>query len=134
MPHKGYKQTDIHKRNISIAHKGQYAREKHSNWKGGWYINNGYVYIRKPEHPRAWSGYVFEHILVAEKMLGRPIKKEERIHHINFNKTDNQEKNLFVYQNRSEHGKVRNSLFKSVPYLIEKGYLKFDKEKGEYYY
>ena len=39
---------------------------------------NGYIVVYMPEHPKAmqsdnWLGYVYEHIVVAEKHLGRAI-------------------------------------------------------------
>ena len=49
------------------------AAEANGNWKGGRTRHKaGYVMVRAPDHPRATSGpYVFEHILVAEDLLGR---------------------------------------------------------------
>jgi hypothetical protein len=44
------------------------------NWKGGRTRHKaGYVMVRSPGHPQASgrSQYVFEHILVAEHLLGR---------------------------------------------------------------
>lgn len=94
-----------------------YARgngKNHHNWKGGKLIAwNGYIRIHKPDHPRALSnGYVWEHILVAEKKLRRPLRyfgkghsKNENIHHINGNKTDNRPKNLEVFSTNSKHVK-----------------------------
>jgi len=44
--------------------------------------NNGYIYIKKPFHPNAQkSGYVLEHVYIMSKILDRPIKKYETIHH-----------------------------------------------------
>ena len=51
---------------------------------------SGYWYIYSPYHPNCTKkGYVAEHRLVAEKMIGRFINKDEDVHHINGNKTDN---------------------------------------------
>jgi len=62
---------------------------QHHNWKGGTVISSdGYVSILMPEHPRAWGcGYVKEHILIAEKALGKPLPFSARIHHANGTKT-----------------------------------------------
>jgi hypothetical protein len=58
----------------------------------------GYVLIRAPEHPRAsGSGYVFEHLLVAEEMLGRHLLPGETIHHRNGVRDDNRPENLELW-------------------------------------
>ena len=84
------------------------SREKNYNWKGGKIIQNGYVCILCPNHPRAKSkkGYVYEHILVMEKHLGRYLKmgkSEECIHHIDENKLNNNLSNLRLFKTNSEH-------------------------------
>jgi hypothetical protein len=70
------------------------------NWRGGKTIDHkGYVFVRKIDHPRAKhnNGYVFEHILVMETMLGRYLIKGENIHHINGIKSDNDPENLELW-------------------------------------
>jgi len=67
------------------------------NWQGGTTIHKaGYVMIKTPGHPRARSnnGYVFEHILVMETLLGRYLVPEETVHHLNGVKDDNRPDNL----------------------------------------
>ena len=72
----------------------------------GRYVNNfGYVLLRMPDHPDAVGGYVREHRYVMEQVLDRELRKNEHVHHINGDKTDNRPANLAIYS-RSEHGKL----------------------------
>jgi len=71
--------------------------------------SNGYIVKYLPDHPRAYSnGTVYEHILVAEKMLGRPILPEEEVHHIDHCKTNNEEYNLMVFESEASHAAFHN--------------------------
>lgn len=72
------------------------TRKKMSASKPRRYVDgNGYVRILKPEHPfHDNRGYVKEHRLVIEGYLGRYLRKDELIHHINENKSDNRLSNL----------------------------------------
>jgi hypothetical protein len=83
------------------------SKECHSlsQMKNGISIHNdGYIAIKLPDHPRAnkW-GFVYEHILVAEKKIGRPLNNEEVVHHVNGNPADNNPDNLFIFDSLANH-------------------------------
>ena len=67
-------------------------------------IINGYRIVWCPNHPRATTnGMVYEHILVAEQKIGRLLKPEEVVHHINRNRSDNRPENLIVFATKNDH-------------------------------
>lgn len=104
-----------------VAFKRDQKGDKNDSWNGGKSEKKGYILILKPEHQRALSnGYVYEHILVAEKMIGRSLKyyslghgDNEIVHHINQIKNDNRPENLQVMTAR-EHTRLHNNLRKKV--------------------
>lgn len=46
-----------------------------------------------------------EHRVVAEQILGRPLRKGEVVHHINRDKRDNRPENLMIFASQAEHAK-----------------------------
>lgn len=60
-----------------------------------------------------------EHVLVAEKEIGRPVKGNEVVHHINEVKADNRPENLYLFENISKHTRYHNLIAsgKTTPIL-----------------
>lgn len=78
--------------------------DKHPQWTGGIRIHNGYRHIFCPNHPLATKNKtVSEHRLVMEQYLGRFLRKEEVVHHINGDKLDNKIENLKLFDNNRDH-------------------------------
>lgn len=78
-------------------------------WKGGVVRHKGYVMIFRPDHPRASSsGYVNRSWLVAEAMLGRPLRAGEIVHHKNQDRGDDRPSNLEVLESQSAHIRHHN--------------------------
>lgn len=67
--------------------------------------SNGYVLIRVGinHHLADARGYAYEHRLVAERKIGRRLKPEEHVHHVNHNKQDSRSENLEVMASLAEH-------------------------------
>jgi hypothetical protein len=64
---------------------------------------NGYVMVWEPDHPNtAMKGWQYEHRLVAEATVGRYLKSDEHVHHVNGVKDDNRPENLQV-MGQNEH-------------------------------
>lgn len=70
------------------------------NYGKGRYKKNGYIMVFQKGHPRAQGNggnYVFEHILVMEKLLGRHLITGENVHHKNGVRDDNSVDNLELW-------------------------------------
>lgn len=65
---------------------------------------NGYTSKYTPRHPRASaSGDVAEHVLVAERALGRFLPHGAQVHHVDGNKKNNSNRNLVICQDGAYH-------------------------------
>jgi endogenous inhibitor of DNA gyrase (YacG/DUF329 family) len=58
--------------------------------------SGGYLRIWEPEHPSANQGRVTEHRWLVEQALGRYLRSDEHVHHVNGVKDDNRLENLQV--------------------------------------
>jgi len=94
--------------------------ENNHNFKGLRKHNYyGYIMIYQKSHPKAdESGRILEHRVKVENYLGRYLKKNELIHHINGKKDDNRLSNLYLF-NRRKHTIYEKAL-KICPDLVKK--------------
>ena len=68
--------------------------------------NKSYKYIYDPRHQKALNdGCVYEHVIIAEKILGRPLSSEEVIHHKDENRKNNDPSNIMVFRTNEDHSR-----------------------------
>ena len=79
------------------------------NWRANGKVldrSKGYVLVYFPTHPAATNrGYVYEHRVVAEEMVGRRLRSDEHVHHRNGKRWDNRPENLEV-MNARDHARL----------------------------
>jgi hypothetical protein len=75
------------------------AGSSNGRWRGGRTRHKaGYLMLWTPGHPRSGKGqYVFEHLLVMERILGRYLLPTESVHHRNGVRDDNRPENLELW-------------------------------------
>lgn len=86
---------------------------------------NGYRVLHIPDHPRAmtsenWKGWMYEHIYLGEKIIGRPLTGKEVVHHLDGNRSNNRIENLLVLE-RSQHKKLHEWLDRGAPFNESEG-------------
>ncbi|MFA5168941.1 MAG: HNH endonuclease [Candidatus Omnitrophota bacterium] len=102
------------------------SKERSARWNGGRKIAcGGYILLARKDHPHADScGYVMEHRLVMESLLGRYLNPSEVVHHIDGNVTNNSPENLMLFQSPRDHrihhaGMLREGVIDVEIYLGE---------------
>lgn len=96
-----------------------YVGDKAAHWKGGTKMDRERIMIHLPDHPHAQSnGYVYRYRLVAEKMLGRLLRTDEIVHHIDGDESNDDPSNLLV-MTQKDHASKYDARRKSVGVIPE---------------
>lgn len=103
------------------------AHHRNGRW-GSYTDQHDYLMVHAPENGRP-NEYVGQHILIAEKRLGRKLERGEHVHHLNGEKQDNRPSNLVVL-NRSEHRALHRQLEAIGMKMVRSGEIVY--RNGEY--
>ena len=92
---------------------------KAQSFSGNSFVDKkGYVHVWLPEHPVANStGYVLEHRLVVSREIGRPLRIDEHIHHVDEDPGNNAPENLMIVT-AEEHRRIHN---RKTAHRLERG-------------
>lgn len=78
------------------------------------------------------SRRIMAHRDVMERQLGRSLRSDEIVHHIDLNVRNNEIDNLHLCDGVSGHMSVHRSLERLLPELLARGIVGFDKDQGIY--
>lgn len=88
--------------------------------KGWWKTSTGYILIYKPDHPNAnCNGCVFQHVYVMSESIGRSVKKQETVHHINGQRDDNRIENLELWSCSHPYGQRVEDKIEWAKFFLE---------------
>ncbi len=93
----------------------------------------GMTFANGYKHVYPGGERTLEHRLLAAEKIGRPLDRNEQVHHIDHDKTNNDLGNLDVLPNQSAHMKVEASISKVVPRLMKSGALAYDRDTHAYF-
>lgn len=95
-------------------------------------FKHGYPMTFQPDHLRANNiGYVFDHVLIIEKQIGRLPSRSEPIHHIDFNRGNCNPENLYLCKSHKEHKQIHWEIEGIIKILLNRGEVGF--ENGRYF-
>jgi IMP dehydrogenase len=118
---KEIQKTPSWKEKQHLSHKGQRQYQWRLDYKAGKASTpRGYIQVQDG------NGRLRpEHAIIVEKLMGRLLTKEERIHHINLDKSDNRVENLWCCVDQKQHMLLHAQLYEIAKELIQAGVVVF---------
>lgn len=103
----GLPKSVAHRAAIGAAQRIAWLTKRKRKPLGSTYTDvHGYTRVKVVEGKGRW---VMEHIMVMSELIGRPVSKEEVVHHVNGCRSDNRPENLFLCRDRAHHNAVHRS-------------------------
>lgn len=118
--HVGTIESVVKRLQLKTVHCGSRTGPDSAHWKGGRSKIKGYWHVRVPNHPHARkSGYVAEHRLVMEEVLGRYLQPGEVVHHLDKDRENNSPENLIIFPSNAAH--LKHELTGRIPKWTPEG-------------
>ena len=107
------------KHNAEFRDYSSVTGENNHMWKGGRYLSQGYWMLSIK------GKTIIEHVHIIETEIGRKLTKDECVHHIDMDKSNNERNNLML-TNRKEHVRLHHAYELYTANLIKSGTITLD--------
>lgn len=129
---KGHQQvkTEQHRRRIGEAQRNAWSTKRKRMPVGAKCVDS-YGYVRMKVEPGA-GRWRLEHVVVMEMRIGRPLKPGEIVHHIDGDRQNNADDNLFLCRDHAHHQQVERQLKETFRAMLKAGKVTFSHALGMY--
>ncbi len=122
--------TDGHRKAISDGQRRAWATKRQRMPIGSkWIDAGGYVRMKVVEGAGRWA---LEHVLVIEKRIGRKLALGEIVHHIDGDRQNNADENLYLCRDHQHHMAVERQLKETFRAMLKSGKVTFSEFLGVY--
>lgn len=122
--------SEAHRRAIGEAQRRAWQTKRQRMPVGSkWIDAGGYVRVKVVEGKGRWA---LEHVLVMETILGRKLVLGEIVHHIDGDRQNNSDENLYLCRDHAHHMEVERQLKETFRAMLKSGKVTFCQALGEY--
>jgi transposase len=94
-----------------------------------WIDAGGYVRVKVVEGAGRWK---LQHVMVMERRLGRKLMVSEIVHHVDGDRQNNADDNLYLCRDHKHHMEVARQLKETFRALLKRGIVTFSQALGVY--
>ena len=122
--------TESHRKAISEGQKRAWATKRKRMPVGTkWIDAGGYVRVKIAEGKGCWR---LEHVIVMEYRIGRALRFGEIVHHIDGDRQNNTDENLYLCRDHKHHMEVERQLKETFRALLKSDKVTFSHALGVY--
>ena len=122
--------SESHRRAIGEAQRIAWETKRQRMPIGSkWIDAGGYVRVKVVAGKGRWK---LEHVLVMERIIGRRLAMGEIVHHIDGDRQNNSEDNLYLCRDHAHHQQVERQLKETFRAMLKSGKVTFSQALGVY--